>query len=217
MQPNHITSDPINEYAGLYTTAECDVLASLQRETQAEVRGAQMISGHLQGQFLTMISKMVRPKTILELGTYTGYSAICLAKGLQNGGVLHTVDIDDSIQGLRNRYWQEAGLENCIRQHIGEAKNIIDTVTESFDLVFIDADKKNYGIYFDLVLDKMNIGSVILADNVLFHSEVIMPIEQQSNNARAMHAFNIKVAADERVEQVIAPIRDGISIIRKIK
>jgi len=215
MDFNHITADPINNYAELYTTPEQEALASLNRETHAGVRGAQMLSGHLQGMLLQLISQMIRPKLILELGTYTGYSAICLAKGLAPEGILHTVDIDDSLQEMRDRYWTETGLKHCIRQHTGPADQVIDNISGTFDLVFIDADKKNYERYFDLVIDRMISGGIILADNVLFHSEVIRPPEQQSNNARAMHAFNRKIAADNRVEQVILPVRDGISLIRK--
>lgn len=217
MENYHITSDPINNYADLYTTAEDGVLYSLNMETHADVHGAQMLSGHLQGKLLEMISKTVRPKQILELGTYTGYSAICLAKGLQPDGVLHTVDIDSSLQDMRNRYWRQAGLQHCIRQYIGEAKDIINTIPGEFDLVFIDADKKNYGLYYDLIIDRMPDGGIILADNVLFHAEVIMPEEMQSSSAKAMHAFNQKIASDERVEQVLLPIRDGILWMRKIK
>jgi len=215
MEPYHITSDPINHYAELYTTSEDAVLASLNLETNANVHGAQMLSGHLQGTLLQLISQIIRPKQILELGTYTGYSAICLAKGLQAGGILHTIDIDHSLQEMRNQYWKAAQLDHCIRQHIGEAAQVINNINGNFDLVFIDADKKNYGLYFDLVIDRMQSGGIILADNVLFHSEVIWPVDQQGKNAQAIHAFNRKVAADDRVEQVILPIRDGIALIRK--
>lgn len=211
----HITSDPISNYVDLYTTPEDTVLESLNRETRAVVHGAQMLSGHLQGKLIEMISCMIRPTQILELGTYTGYSAICLAKGLTEDGMLYTIDIDSSTREMRNRYWQQSGLEKKIRQLTGEAKTEIEKIEGDFDLVFIDADKKNYGTYFDIVIDRMKSGGIILADNVLFHSEVIQPPEQQSKNAKAMHEFNLKVAADLRVEQVILPIRDGISIIRK--
>jgi predicted O-methyltransferase YrrM len=174
-----------------------------------------MLSGHLQGLFLQMLSLMVRPKYILELGTYTGYSAICLAKGLQQGGKLHTVDRDKSLQPVRDQYWQEAGLQGVIEQHIGDAATVIKGLEPPFDLVFIDADKKNYGLYFDLLIDKMQPGAYFLADNVLYSGEVVLPQEQRSNNARVIHEFNKKIAADERVEQVILPIRDGVMIIRK--
>lgn len=210
-----ITPDPINFYAEQYTTAEDDVQASLNRETHAHVKGAQMISGHLQGMVLQMISQMINPANILELGTYTGYSAISLAKGLKPGGKLHTIDIDPYLQEMRDKYWQQAGVHNNIVQHIGEATLVIPKIKGDFDLVFIDADKKNYGNYFDLVIDRIPAGGIIIADNVLFHGEVILPDDQQSNASRYIHDFNKKIAADERVEQVIMPLRDGLMLIRK--
>lgn len=216
MQHQHIiTPDPINLYAEQYTTPEDNVLAALNRETNAHVKGAQMISGHLQGIVLQMLSQTVAPKQILELGTYTGYSAISLARGLAAGGKLHTIDIDASLQEMRDRYWDEAGVKNMIVQHIGEAESVIPQIQGDFDLVFIDADKKNYGLYFDMVIDRMPSGSIIIADNVLFHGQVILPPEQQSNTAQYIHEFNKKIASDDRVEQVILPLRDGLMLIRK--
>jgi caffeoyl-CoA O-methyltransferase len=208
-------SDTLINYAELYTTPESEVLAALNRETQASVRGAQMLSGHLQGALLSMLSYILKPTQILELGTYTGYSAICLAKGLQPGGLLHTIDIDDTLRDIRERHWIEAKLENCIKQHIGEAAHVIPNIDGQFDLVFIDADKKNYNLYFDLVIDRMATGGLIVVDNVLFHGEVIWPENQMGKTATVIHAFNQKIAADPRVEQVILPIRDGITLIRK--
>ncbi len=210
-----ITPDPINSYSEQYTSPEDAVLAALNKETYAHVRGAQMISGHLQGMVLQMISQMIAPKQILELGTYTGYSAICLAKGLAEGGQLHTIDIDPDLQAMRESYWKEAGQEHKIKQHIGEAAKVIPAIEGDFDLAFIDADKKNYSLYFDLLIDRIPSGGYILADNTLFHGEVILPADQQSNSARSIHEFNIKVAADDRVEQVLMPIRDGLMLIRK--
>lgn len=210
-----ITPDPINYYAEQYTTPENDVQASLNKETHAEVRGAQMISGHLQGMVLEMISHMIKPAQILELGTYTGYSAISLAKGLTEGGKLHTVDIDPYLQEMRDKYWQQAGLKDKIIQHIGEGATIIPKIKGNFDLVFIDADKKNYGLYFDMLIDRIPSGGFIIADNVLFHGEVILPVDQQSNTSLYIHDFNKKIAQDNRVEQVIMPLRDGLMLIRK--
>jgi len=210
-----ITPDPINSYAEQFTTAEDPVQASLNRETHAHVRGAQMISGHLQGMVLQLLSQMTAPALILELGTYTGYSAISLARGLKPGGKLHTIDIDAYLQDMRDKYWQEAGVKDRIVQHIGEAAEVINRIGGTFDLVFLDADKKNYGLYFDMLIDRMPAGGIMIADNVLFHGEVILPSDQQSNNARYMHEFNKKIAADPRVEQVIMPLRDGLMLIRK--
>jgi caffeoyl-CoA O-methyltransferase len=210
-----ITPDPINYYAEQYTTPENNVQASLNRETHAEVKGAQMISGHLQGMVLEMISCMIKPKQVLELGTYTGYSAISLAKGLQDGGKLHTIDIDPYLQEMREKYWKQAGLTTKIVQHIGECATVIPKIKGDFDLVFIDADKKNYGLYFDMLIDRIPSGGFMIADNVLFHGEVILPADQQSNTSLYIHDFNKKIAQDTRVEQVIMPLRDGLMLIRK--
>lgn len=210
-----INPKPINAYAEFYSSPENAVLQELNEKTRNEIPGAQMISGHLQGIFLQLISEMIQPKNVLELGTYTGYSAICLAKGLQKGGKVHTIDIDNSLQKIRDTFWEKAGLADKICQHIGAAKDIIPTLEAPFDLVFIDADKKNYGLYFDLVIDKIEQGKWILADNVLFHGEVLLPSEQQSKAAKAIQLFNEKIATDNRVERVILPMRDGLMLIRK--
>jgi predicted O-methyltransferase YrrM len=206
----------LDKYAEMYSSPESKVLAALNRETNMKVDKAVMLSGHIQGAFLQMISHMTRPKNVLEIGTYTGYSAICLAHGLQNDGHLHTIDINEELEDMCFRYFCEAGLEGKITQHIGKAADIIPTLNETFELVFIDADKPNYGKYYDLVFDKVAVGGIILADNVLFEGEVVLPEEQQSKNARAMHAFNDKVRKDQRVEQVLLPLRDGIMMMRKI-
>lgn len=212
-----ITPDPINLYAEQFTSPESEVLADLNKETHAHVKGAQMISGHLQGMVLQLISQMLQPRLILELGTYTGYSAISLSTGLKPDGKLHTIDVDASLQSMRNSYWQKAGVDHKIVQHIGQAQDLIPTIKDgAFDLVFIDADKKGYCAYFDLVLENMNPGGIILADNVLFHGEIILPEDQQSKNAKYINQFNRKVADDKRVAQVLLPIRDGLMVIRKL-
>lgn len=210
-----ITTEPLSLYSEKYSSPESSALSALNEETHKNIPGAQMLSGHLQGEFLRMISLMIRPQNILELGTYTGYSAICLAKGLQDGGKLHTIDRDKSNQNIRDKYWKEERLQDIIIQHIGDAADVIKNLEMTFDLVFIDADKKNYGHYFDLLIEKMPTGSYFLADNVLYSGEVVLPPDQRSNNAKAIHAFNQKIALDNRVEQVILPIRDGLMIIRK--
>lgn len=208
--------EEIAQYAEKYTTPESKVLAGLNRETNLKVPLPVMLSGHLQGAVLQMVSQLLRPKYVLEIGTFTGYSAICLAAGLQNGGQVHTIDINEELEDMCFRYFCEAGLEGKVTQHIGKAADVIPALTETFDLVFIDADKLNYGLYYDMVIDKVGIGGIILADNVLFEGEVVLPEEQQSKNARAMHAFNEKVMNDPRVEQLLLPLRDGIMIVRKI-
>ncbi len=206
----------IDRYAVEYTSPESKALAALNRETNMKVPMSVMLSGHIQGAFLQMLSHMVKPKQVLEIGTFTGYSAICLAQGLQNDGHLHTIDVNEELEDICFRYFCEAGLEGKITQHLGNAADIIPTFTEQFDIVFIDADKQNYGLYYDLVFSKVPVGGIILADNVLFDGEVVLPEEEQGKNARAMHAFNNKVKDDHRVEQLLLPLRDGIMMMRKV-
>jgi len=212
----HLIPPGIDAYAEQYSTPESPVLAKLNRETHMKVDKAIMLSGHLQGTMLQMISHMVHPVNVLEIGTYTGYSAICLAQGLKEGGKLHTIDIDEELQDMRDRYYKEAGLQDKIVQHIGNADEVISGLTMQFDLVFIDADKVNYGMYYDMVFDKVPIGGYLLADNVLYEGDVILPEEQQRSNGKAMHLFNKKIKADTRIEHVLLPIRDGVMLIRKI-
>lgn len=206
----------INQYAEDYTTPESPALAALNRETNMKVELPVMLSGHLQGAVLQMISHMIKPRRILEVGTYTGYSAICLAQGLTPDGHLYTIDINEELEDMCFRYFCMAGVEKKITQKIGKAAEIIPALDEVFDLVFIDADKQNYHLYYDLVFDKVPVGGYILADNVLYDGEVVLPQEQQSKNARAIHAFNEKLKHDSRIEQVLMPVRDGIMVMRKI-
>ena len=207
----------IQQYAEQFTSQEEEVLQQLNEETHEKIGRPQMLSGHLQGALLQMLSCMIRPKRILEIGTYTGYSTICLAKGLGDDGKLHTIELDENLKEMASNFFMKAGLQEKIVQHIGKAADIIPTLNERFDLVFIDADKKNYGLYFDLVFDKMPVGGFILADNVLFNGEVILPEQEQSKFAKAIHQFNEKLLFDNRVEQVFLPVRDGIMVVRKIK
>ena len=207
----------IDDYAEKYTSPESPVLAALNRETNMKRGDAVMLSGHLQGAFLQMMSHMIRPECILEIGTFTGYSAICLAVGLRENGHLHTIDIDEELVEMSSRYFNNAGLQDKITQHIGEASEIIPAINESFDLVFIDADKPNYELYFDLVFDKIPIGEYIIADNVLYGGEVVLPAEEQSKNAMAIHRFNEKIRKDNRIEHLLVPVRDGLMVVRKIK
>jgi caffeoyl-CoA O-methyltransferase len=207
----------IDNYAETYTTAESEALAQLNRETHLKIELPVMLSGKLQGTLLQMISCMIKPRCVLEIGTYTGYSAICLAKGLAQGGHLHTIDINEELQDMCFRYFCKAGLENNITQHIGKASEIIPNINEQFDLVFIDADKQNYHLYYDMVFDKVPVGGFILADNVLYNGEVVLPDTEQSKNAKAMHAYNEKIKADKRVEHILLPVRDGLMLVRKIE
>ncbi len=207
----------LNEYIDLNTTPESPVLAALNRETNVKRGDAVMLSGHLQGAFLQMISNMVRPERILEIGTYTGYSAICLAQGLTATGRLHTIEIDEELHDMAATYFSKAGLKDKIVQHTGIATDIIGGIDELFDLVFIDADKANYENYYDLVFDKVSPGGYIMADNVLYDGEVIWAEDKQSKNARAIISFNKKISSDSRIEHVLVPLRDGIMLMRKIK
>ncbi len=211
-----LLSEQIENYTESYTTPELPVLAALNRETNLKRGDAVMLSGHLQGSVLQMISHMVRPARVLEIGTFTGYSAICLAQGLPAHGHLHTIEIDEELRDMAAKYIALAGLEDKIVQHTGIASDIIPTLDAQFDLVFIDADKSNYELYYDLVFDKVPVGGYIIADNVLYDGEVVLPAEQQSKNARAICSFNDKVKADTRVQRLLLPVRDGLMIVRKI-
>ena len=205
--------EPINHYAEEHTTPESAVLQALHRDTFAKVMMPRMLSGHLQGAWLSMVSHMIQPKAILEIGTYTGYSAICLAQGLQPGGVLHTIDINEELETMVRDYFDKAGLKDSIQYHIGNALEIIPTLVGPFDLVFIDADKINYGNYYDLVIDKVRKGGIIMADNVLWSGKVVDA--KKDKDTQAIADFNAKIQADDRVENLLLPLRDGIMIARK--
>ncbi|MEP7171341.1 MAG: O-methyltransferase [Bacteroidota bacterium] len=205
----------IEKYVEAYTQQESEILKELNRDTYANVLTPRMLSGHLQGQVLSMLSKMMRPKIILEIGTYTGYSAICLAQGLQTGGVLHTIDINEELEDMIKKYFDKAGLENIIKLHIGNAGTIIPAIAGPFDIVFIDADKENYSKYYDLVFDKVRQDGYIIADNVLWSGNVIKPENEMDEETKALVNYSKKVHADERVENVLLPVRDGLMIARK--
>ncbi|MGE7778183.1 O-methyltransferase [Chitinophaga sp. NPDC101104] len=205
----------IQAFAEKYTSPEADLLYRLHRETYLKVDQPHMLSGHVQGVFLSMVSHMLRPRRILEIGTYTGYSAICLAQGLTEGGMLHTIDVNEELEDMAARYIAEAGLTAKITQHIGKAAGIIPQLNETFDLVFIDADKAGYIGYYDMVWEQLRPGGFMLADNVLYHGEVVLPETEHSNNAKAMVRFVEKAVADERAETLLLTLRDGVLLIRK--
>ena len=211
-----LLSKPIEDYVAAFTAEESPVLAALNRETNLKRGDAIMISGHLQGALLQTLSHMIRPKNVLEIGTFTGYSAICLAQGLKPGGILHTIEIDEELHDIAANSIVQAGLAENIVLHTGVAAEIIPKLDTAFDLVFIDADKLNYELYFDLVVDKVPVGGFIIEDNVLYDGEVVLPETQQSKNARAIISFNKKVKADSRVEHMLLPVRDGLMIMRKL-
>ena len=207
--------EKIENYALSYSQDESDVLKKLNRETYAKVLMPRMLSGHMQGNVLSMFSKMIQPKQILEIGTYTGYSGICLAQGLQENGKLHTIDINDELEKMVRSYIDEAGLTNKINFYVGDALSIIPTIKETFDLVFIDADKTNYGNYYDLVFDKVKNGGFIIADNVLWSGKVLDDEKMMDPDTKAIHNYNKKIHNDSRVEHMILPVRDGLMIVRK--
>jgi predicted O-methyltransferase YrrM len=175
-----------------------------------------MLSGHLQGRILSMMSKMINPKYILEIGTYTGYSAICLAEGMQSDGKLITIDINEELSDMSQAYFAKAGFNKNIESHVGNALDIIPTLNHSWDLVFIDADKVNYSNYYDLVINGLNHGGFIIADNVLWSGKVVEPIMPNDKDTKELLEFNKKVNEDSRVENVLMPVRDGLMILRKI-
>ena len=205
----------IEEYALAHTTKEPQLLAELNRETWANVMIPRMLSGHLQGRVLSMFSKLVSPEKILEIGTYTGYSALCLAEGLKTEGTLHTLDINEECTTVANRYFKKSDYSKNIQQHIGKALDIIPTLNCKFQLVFIDADKENYENYFDAIINKMDIGGLIIADNVLWSGKVTKT--QKDEETTALDNYNKKTVASDRVETVLFPIRDGLMISRKVK
>lgn len=207
-----ILNEALQRYAEKHTTPESDLLKKINRDTHANVLMPRMLSGHLQGRVLSMISQMIRPKVVLEIGTYTGYSALCLAEGLAENGKLITIDINEEL---------EEKVKDCFNSYcdkidyrIGNALDIVPTLNETFDLVFIDADKSNYANYFDLVIDKVREGGFILADNVLWSGKVLDA--RPDTDTRAIISFNQKIHDDNRVENVLLPIRDGIMMIRKL-
>jgi caffeoyl-CoA O-methyltransferase len=204
----------IQQYAEQHTSEESSLLKKINRETHAQVMMPRMLSGHLQGRLLAALSGMIKPKNILEIGTYTGYSAICLAEGLQPGGMLVTIDINEELEDRVRQSFKEAGIQNQVDFRIGNATDIIPTLPQNFDLVFIDADKENYSRYFDLVIDRVTLNGYILADNVLWSGKVLDP--KPDKDTRAIIDFNNKVHADARVENVLLPIRDGIMLLRKV-
>ncbi len=205
----------IDQYILDHIDEEDDVLKELDRETHLKVLGARMLSGHLQGQLLAMISRMIRPKFILELGTFTGYSAICLSKGLQAEGKIVTIEIDDELESLAAKYFKKAGIQEQVEQRIGSALEIIPTLNEKFDLVFIDADKREYVEYYNLLIDRLESGAFIIADNTLWSGKVLDKPRADDFQTQGILAFNTLVKNDNRVEKVLLPLRDGMTLIRK--
>ena len=207
--------EDILHYIEAHIDPQDDILYRLERETALNVINPRMLSGHLQGQILTMLARMIRPKAILEIGTFTGYSAICLARGLQSGGKLVTIEVNDELEGITHKYFTLAGLDQVIDQRIGPALEVLPELKGPFDLVFIDGDKREYGDYYELIVPLVNPGGWILADNTLWDGKVVSESADVDAQTRGIMEFNSRVAADQRVEKVILPLRDGLTIIRK--
>jgi len=211
----HFLPEKIDHYVELHSEDEPQLLQELNRETHLKIMQPRMLSGHYQGRVLSLISKLVTPKNILEIGTYTGYSALCMAEGLQTDGELHTIDINEELYDFQRSYFDKSLYNNQIIQHLGNALEIIPTLNKSFDLVFIDADKENYSNYFHAIIDRLPSGAVILSDNVLWSGKVVEPLKENDKSTKAMLEYNKLLKEDARVETVILPIRDGLTISRK--
>lgn len=209
----HLVSPELEAYIDQHTSPEPALLADLNRNTHADVLMPQMLSGKVQGRVLQLLAQMLRPRRILEVGTYTGYSALCLAAGLTEDGKLLTLDINEELEAMVRGYFSRSGIGHKIDYRIGDATRIIPELDETFDLVFIDADKGNYSNYYDLVFDKVRPGGYILADNVLWSGKVID--DKKDKDTQAICDFNDKVGQDPRVEHVILSVRDGLHLIRK--
>lgn len=207
--------DNILNYSISKSEKESKLLNDLYRETYLKVLNPRMISGHYQGRILSLISKIISPKKILEIGTYTGYSAICLCEGMDKDGILHTIDNNKELVEIQNKYFKRANLKDKIVQHSGDAKNIIPSIDEEFDIVFIDADKESYPEYYDLIINKVRSGGIIIADNILWSGKILEKVEKDDQATKSIIEFNNKIIEDNRVKNIILPIRDGLNIVRK--
>jgi len=210
----HFLPESLENYITLHSENEPDVLRELTRETHLKVVQPRMITGHYQGRVLSILSKIAHPSRILEIGTYTGYSAICLAEGLSDDGLLHTIDINEELSEIQRTYFNRSGFGDKIIQHTGDALKIIPELDQVFDLVFIDAEKKMYDAYFEAVIEKTKPGSIILTDNVLWSGKVIEPMDKKDIVTRNLLAYNQKLKNDRRVETVLLSIRDGLTLCR---
>ena len=206
--------EKIDDYVVQHSQQEPQILKDLTRETWQKVLNPRMLSGTFQGRVLSMISKIIQPETILEIGTYTGYSALCLAEGLSKNGKLITIDRNEELATLQEKYFSRSDYSHQIEQHIGDATQIIPTIHKKFDLVFIDADKSNYINYFHLIIDKMNPGGIILSDNVLWSGKVVEPLDAKDKDTKILLEYNKLMNEDPRIETVLLPIRDGLTVSR---
>ena len=206
----------LDQYILANTKPEEELMRRLERETYLRVINPRMISGHLQGKLLEMLVRMMRPKRVLEIGTFTGYSALSIARGLEDGALLDTIEVDDELEEIAAKYFEASEYGHRIRQHVGSALDVVPTLGEVYDMVFIDGDKREYPAYYNMLMDGgyVRSGSVLLADNILWYGKVAEPIAHNDKHTEAIVEFNRMVCADERVDNVIVPIRDGINMIR---
>ncbi len=212
----HFLPKEIERYSEHHTQDETSLLKELNRKTYAQVLNPRMLSGHLQGRLLSMFCRMVRPKHILEIGTFTGYAALCLAEGLAPGGELHTIEKNPELKHIIDDFFLRSGIAQQLHLHIGDAAQIISNLNKTFDLVFIDADKENYALYYDLVIDKVRQGGIIIADNVLWSGKVLEPLQEKDFDTKAIVAFNKKIQEDNRVFNLLLPVRDGLMVMQKL-
>jgi len=210
----HFISQELEDYIEQHSEKEPALLAALNKETYRKILLPRMLSGHFQGRVLSMLSKLIRPINILEIGTFTGYAALCLCEGMQENGQLHTIDIKEELVDFQRKYFDKSPWGNQIVQHLGEAISILPTLDMKFDLVFIDADKENYINYFELILPKMNKGGIILSDNVLWSGKVLEPLQKNDLSTKILLEYNKLLKNDARVETVLLPIRDGLTVSR---
>lgn len=210
----HFISTELENYIEQHSQAEPELLAALNKETYQKILLPRMLSGHFQGRVLSMLSKLIRPQNILEIGTYTGYAALCLCEGMQENGQLHTIDIKEELVDFQRKYFDRSAWGKQIVQHLGEAVDVIPSLDVKFDLVFIDADKENYLNYFEMIVPKMNKGGIILSDNVLWSGKVLEPLQPNDISTKVLLEYNERLNNDSRVETVLLPIRDGLTVSR---
>ena len=210
----HFISPELEDYIEQHSEKEPELLAALNKETYQKILLPRMLSGHFQGRVLSMLSKLIRPVNILEIGTYTGYSALCLCEGMRDNGQLHTIDIKEELVDFQRKHFNKSPWGNQIVQHLGEAIDIIPKLDLKFDLVFIDADKENYLNYFELIVPRMNKGGIILSDNVLWSGKVLEPLNPKDTSTKVLLEYNQLLKEDPRVETVLLPIRDGLTVSR---
>ena len=205
-----------SNYIESHSSDERDLLADLRRETEIKCLNPIMLSGKVQGIFLSVISKIINPKNVLEIGTYSGYSTLCIAEGLATNGIIHTIDKNEELLEIQNKYFEKSGYRNQIRQYTGNALEIIPRIKVNFDMIFLDADKENYSNYLDIVKTKLNKGGVLLSDNVLWHGKVLKSSETNDETTKLIDKFNKKLALDSNFKTAMLPLRDGISVSIKL-